>query len=69
MRTIGKLKFFIEDRHFRFFDDDKGERYFAHGNEFAKSGLRVPPDKGDQFSFEVERSTKGLCAINIAAED
>ena len=50
MRTIGKLKFFIEDRHFRFFDDDKGERYFAHGNEFAKSGLPSPARQGNRHS-------------------
>ena len=57
----GKVKFFNTEKGFGFITPDQGGKdVFVH-----KSGTRVDLYEGDQVSFDIEETPKGLSAVNV----
>lgn len=62
----GIVKFFKEDKGYGFFRRDDGEGdVFFHIRELRKAGLDGM-NEGEKASFDVENSSKGTRAYNIA---
>ncbi len=57
----GRVEFFNESKGYGFVKDlNSTEKYFFH-----ISRLLCPVDANDKVTFELERGTRGMCAVNI----
>jgi CspA family cold shock protein len=60
----GKIKKVIRDRGFGFISDTDGREVFFHRSSIMDSNFDVLKED-ERVEFEVEKSPKGPCAINI----
>jgi cold shock protein len=60
----GTVKWFNGSKGYGFISREKGEDLFVHFKAIEGAGYRSL-DEGDKVSFEVERGTKGLQAVNV----
>lgn len=58
----GKVKFFDKNRGFGFLVGEDGQEYFVHISSLKESDQLF---EGDKVSFDGEKTSKGLQAINI----
>ncbi|EWS82644.1 cold-shock protein [Brachybacterium phenoliresistens] len=65
--TTGTVKWFNSDKGFGFIAPDDGTPdVFAHFSNIAGSGFRNL-EENQKVSFEVERTDRGMAAVNIQA--
>jgi CspA family cold shock protein len=60
----GKVKWFDNERGFGFITQDSGEDVFVHHSSITGKGFKTL-NEGDDVSFEVVASEKGLKAQNV----
>jgi CspA family cold shock protein len=60
----GKVKWFDNERGFGFITQDSGEDVFVHHSSITGKGFKTL-NEGDEVSFEVVASEKGLKALNV----
>jgi CspA family cold shock protein len=64
--TKGTVKWFNESKGFGFIAQEDGEDVFVHHTSISGSGFKSLSE-GQAVSFDVEKTPKGLRAINVAA--
>ncbi|PIQ89750.1 MAG: cold-shock protein [Candidatus Omnitrophica bacterium CG11_big_fil_rev_8_21_14_0_20_42_13] len=60
----GKIKKVVRDRGFGFIVDTDGRELFFHRNSLAGTNFDALTD-GQLVEFEVQKSPKGLSAVNV----
>ena len=60
----GKVKWFDNKKGFGFIAQDSGQDVFVHHTSITGSGFKTL-NEGDEVSFEVVNSDKGLKAQNV----
>ncbi|MCF7910762.1 cold shock domain-containing protein [Candidatus Pacearchaeota archaeon] len=61
----GNVRFFDAIKGFGFITGKDGEDYFVHKSELKETDSL---DENDEVSFDVEKGTKGLKAVNVKKE-
>ncbi len=62
----GRVKWFSVDKGFGFIQPDDGSKdVFVHRNAISGLGWNEGLRDGEEVSFEVERTPKGLSAANV----
>ena len=62
--TKGKVKWFSDSKGFGFITRDDGSDVFVHHASIQGDG-QITLAEGDMVNFDVEKSLKGLRAINV----
>jgi CspA family cold shock protein len=62
--TKGKVKWFNDSKGFGFITRDDGSEVFVHHASIQGNGQNTLTE-GDMVNFDLEKSTKGLRAINV----
>lgn len=62
--TKGKVKWFNDSKGFGFITRDDGSDVFVHHASIHGNGQKTLAE-GDMVNFDVEKSLKGLRAINV----
>lgn len=66
----GKIKFFDSTKGFGFIaPDEGGDDVFVHKNNVRELGYNQGFEDGEAVEFEVERTSKGLSALNVQSLD
>jgi CspA family cold shock protein len=63
----GTVKWFNESKGFGFIARDDGDDIFVHHTSISGSGFKTLAE-GQAVTFDVEKTPKGLRAINVVAE-
>jgi cold shock protein len=63
---IGKVKAVVKGRGFCFLSPpEQGQKdIFCHFRQFEAAGLRAP-EKGEEYEYQIEQTSKGPQAFNI----
>ena len=62
----GKVKWFNTEKGFGFIEpEDGGKDVFVHRNNIDGLGWNDGLEDGEEVEFEVERTPKGLAAMNV----
>lgn len=62
----GKVKWFSSEKGFGFIEPEDGSKdVFVHRNNVADLGYDEGLRDGEEVEFEVERTPKGLSALNV----
>ena len=64
--TKGTVKWFNESKGFGFIAQEDGEDVFVHHTSISGSGFKSLSE-GQAVTFDVEKTPKGLRAINVVA--
>lgn len=64
----GTVKWFRKDKGFGFVTGENNADYFAHYSKIVDSGEYKKLEQGQNIIFDVEKSDKGMAAINIVVE-
>ena len=64
--TKGTVKWFNESKGFGFIAQEDGEDVFVHHTSISGSGFKSLTE-GQAVTFDVEKTPKGLRAINVVA--
>ena len=64
--TKGTVKWFNESKGFGFIARDDGDDIFVHHTSISGSGFKTLSE-GQTVTFDVEKTAKGLRAINVVA--
>jgi cold shock protein len=64
--TKGTVKWFNESKGFGFIARDDGDDVFVHHTSISGSGFKSLAE-GQAVTFDVEKTAKGLRAINVVA--
>ena len=64
--TKGTVKWFNESKGFGFIAREDGEDVFVHHTSISGSGFKSLTE-GQAVTFDVEKTPKGLRAINVVA--
>jgi len=64
--TRGTVKWFNESKGFGFIARDDGDDVFVHHTSISGSGFKTLSE-GQAVTFDVEKTTKGLRAVNVVA--
>jgi CspA family cold shock protein len=62
--STGLVKWFNDAKGFGFITTDEGNDVFVHFSAIQGDGFRSLSE-GDAVSFDVEKGTKGLQAVNV----
>ncbi len=66
----GKVKWFNTEKGFGFIEpDDGGKDVFVHRNNIGGLEWNEGLHDGEEVEFEVERTPKGLAAVNVQRMD
>ena len=65
--TRGTVKWFNESKGFGFIARSDGDDVFVHHTSISGSGFKTLSE-GQAVTFDVEKTAKGLRAINVVAE-
>jgi CspA family cold shock protein len=63
--TKGTVKWFNESKGFGFIAQEDGEDIFVHHTSISGTGYKSLAE-GQAVSFDVEKTPKGLRAVNVA---
>ncbi|MCK9420070.1 MAG: cold-shock protein [Nitrospirae bacterium] len=63
----GQVKWFNDAKGFGFITTDEGNDVFVHFSAIQGDGFRSLAE-GDAVSFDVEKGTKGLQAVNVVKQ-
>ncbi len=63
--TKGTVKWFNESKGFGFIAQEDGEDVFVHHTSISGTGYKSLAE-GQAVSFDVEKTPKGLRAVNVA---
>ena len=63
----GLVKWFNDAKGFGFITTDEGNDVFVHFSAIQGDGFRSLAE-GDSVSFDVEKGTKGLQAVNVVKQ-
>ena len=61
----GRIKKLIRDRGFGFISDTDGREVFFHRNSLVGVNFEAL-NEDDNVAFEVQKSDKGPCAVNVS---
>lgn len=62
----GKVKWFSSEKGYGFIQPDDGSKdVFVHRNNVAGLGFEEGLRDGEEVEFDVERTPKGLSALNV----
>jgi cold shock protein len=61
---VGTVKWFHSGKGYGFITTDDSAQFFVHYTGIAGDGYKSL-NEGDQVNFDVEKSAKGLKAINV----
>ncbi len=64
--TKGTVKWFNESKGFGFIARDDGEDVFVHHTSISGTGFKTLSE-GQAVTFDVEKTPKGLRAVNVSA--
>ena len=64
--TNGTVKWFNESKGFGFIAREDGEDVFVHHTSISGTGFKSLSE-GQAVTFDVEKTPKGLRAVNVAA--
>jgi cold shock protein len=64
--TKGTVKWFNDSKGFGFLASDDGEDVFVHHTSISGTGFKSLTE-GQAVTFDVEKTPKGLRAINVVA--
>jgi len=67
-QSAGTVKWFNNQKGFGFIRDNDGEDLFVHYSDIRMEGRRELAE-GQRVSYEVEKNSKGLKAINVVIEE
>ncbi|MGA1861446.1 cold shock domain-containing protein [Deferribacter thermophilus] len=62
----GTVKWFNDSKGYGFITEDNGQDVFVHHTSIQKDGFKSLAE-GERVQFEVEKSPKGLAAINVVS--
>nr|WP_269446360.1 cold shock domain-containing protein [Deferribacter desulfuricans] len=62
----GTVKWFNDSKGYGFITEDNGQDVFVHHTSIQKDGFKSLAE-GERVKFEVEKSPKGLAAINVVS--
>jgi CspA family cold shock protein len=65
--STGLVKWFNDAKGFGFITTDEGNDVFVHFSAIQGDGFRSLAE-GDAVSFDVEKGTKGLQAVNVVKQ-
>jgi cold shock protein len=65
--STGLVKWFNDAKGFGFITTDEGNDVFVHFSAIQGDGFRSLSE-GDAVSFDVEKGTKGLQAVNVVKQ-
>jgi CspA family cold shock protein len=65
--SSGLVKWFNDAKGFGFITTDEGNDVFVHFSAIQGDGFRSLAE-GDAVSFDVEKGTKGLQAVNVVKQ-
>jgi CspA family cold shock protein len=65
--STGLVKWFNDAKGFGFITTDEGSDVFVHFSAIQGDGFRSLSE-GDAVSFDVEKGTKGLQAVNVVKQ-
>ena len=65
--ATGTVKWFNDAKGFGFITTDEGNDVFVHFSAIQGDGFRSLAE-GDSVSFDVEKGTKGLQAVNVVKQ-
>ncbi len=66
-KMTGLVKWFNDAKGFGFITTDEGNDVFVHFSAIQGDGFRSLSE-GDAVSFDVEKGTKGLQAVNVVKQ-
>jgi CspA family cold shock protein len=64
----GIVKWYNKTKKFGFITGEDNADYFAHYSKIVDSGKYKELEQGQKVVFDVEKSEKGMAAINIVVE-
>ncbi|MGA1846553.1 cold-shock protein [Deferribacter abyssi] len=62
----GTVKWFNDSKGYGFITEDGGQDVFVHHTSIQKDGFKSLSE-GERVKFQVEKSPKGLAAINVVS--
>ncbi len=65
MSEEGTVKWFDDRKGFGFVERENGEDVFVHFSNISAEGFKSL-EQGDRVSFDVEKTDRGLQAVNVA---
>ena len=64
-KTTGVVKWFNSEKGYGFISSDNGNDVFVHHSQIKEDGTAKDLHEGENVTFDIEDSPKGVMAINV----